>query len=125
MATWRELSLDSLQSAEKLLLEGHWRSSVSRSYYAAYCAVSEQLVRRGVRFAHGWNNPSHDQVSALIRSGLALPLSARRQLGRAVRRLRTARENADYRPGLEVDRSLALACVHDAVLVIQTLESIR
>jgi uncharacterized protein (UPF0332 family) len=125
VATWRELSLDSLQAAQKLLVEGHWRSSVSRSYYAAYCAVSDQLVQRGVRFAHGWNNPTHDQVSALIRSGLALPLSTRRQLGRAVRRLRTARENADYRPGLEVDRPLALACVHDAILIVQTLERVR
>jgi len=125
VATWRELSLDSVEAARKLLVEGHWRSSVNRAYYAAYSAVSDQLVRRGARFANGWNNQTHDQVSALIRSGLALPLSARRDLGRAVRRLRTARETADYRPGLEVDRSLALACIRDATLIIQTLERVR
>jgi uncharacterized protein (UPF0332 family) len=124
VATWRELSLDSLQAAQKLLLEGHWRSSVSRSYYAAYCAVSDQLTRRGVNFAHGWKNPSHDQLPTLIQNTLALPLHTRRQLTRALRRLRAAREDADYRPGIAVDRILALACVQDAILVTQALEDL-
>ncbi len=121
MATWRELSLDSLQAAQKLLVEGHWRSSVSRSYYAAYCAVSGELVRRGASFAHGWNNPSHEQVPALVRTGLGLPLNTRRQLNQAIRRLRTARENADYRPRVRVDRADALGAVHDAILIVKTL----
>ncbi|HIE27846.1 TPA: hypothetical protein EYP66_11220 [Candidatus Poribacteria bacterium] len=38
--------------------EGYWRSSVNRSYYAAYCAVTSVLVARSVRFARGWNNPT-------------------------------------------------------------------
>jgi uncharacterized protein (UPF0332 family) len=125
VATWRDLSLDSLQAAQKLFTAGHWRSGVSRSYYAAYCAVSDQLVERGLHFAHGWNNPTHDQLTPLMQGTLPLPLDARRQLTRAIRRLRKAREDADYRPGHEVDRALALACIHDAILVLQTLERAR
>ncbi|MDQ2687135.1 MAG: HEPN domain-containing protein [Armatimonadota bacterium] len=121
MATWEEISRDGLQAAKVLLAEGHLRSSISRSYYAAYCAVSGQLVKRGVRFAHGWNNPAHEQLPALIRNGLSLPPNARRQLAQAIRRLRLARENADYRPAAFVDRSVAFASLHDAVLVTQAL----
>jgi uncharacterized protein (UPF0332 family) len=124
VATWRELSLDSLEAAQKLLAAGHWRSSVSRSYYSAYCALADQLTRRGVLFARGWRNPSHDQLPNLIQHSLPLPANARRQLARAIRRLRTVREDADYRPRTTVDRSLALACVQDAIFVMQALENL-
>jgi uncharacterized protein (UPF0332 family) len=122
VATWGEMSRDSLLAAHRLLAEGHLRSSVSRSYYAAYSSISGALVRRGVAFAHGWNNPSHEQVAALVRNGLALPSGLRRQVNQAIRRLRVAREGADYHPGATIDRALAVACVHDAGRVVQALE---
>jgi uncharacterized protein (UPF0332 family) len=123
VATWRELSLDSLEAAQKLLAEGHFRSSVSRSYYAAYCALTGRLIRRGVLFARGWRNPSHEQLPAVVRNGLALPPNTRRAFNRAIRRLRTARENADYRPGIQVNRADAIAAVHDAIMIVQTRET--
>ncbi len=91
MATWRELSLDNLEAAKVLLAAGHIRSSINRSYYAAYCAISQALVTRGVQFARGWNNPSHEQLLTLIRNGLPLPRGTRQPLLQAVRRLRFAR----------------------------------
>src|SRR5262245_24017854 len=115
MATWAELGEDCLVVAQKLLQEGHLRSSINRSYYAAYSALSGELAKRGASFAHGWNNPSHDQLLMLVRNGLRLSISDRRQVERALRRLRVARENADYRPGITVDRPLALACMYDAL----------
>lgn len=51
---WRhgkELSQDNLEAAQALLAGEHWRSSVSRFYYAAYCAVSQRLAEKGVQFA--------------------------------------------------------------------------
>jgi uncharacterized protein (UPF0332 family) len=120
--TWRELSLDSLLAAQVLLAAGHLRSSVSRSYYAAYCAISSELARRGVSFARGWANPSHEQLPALVRNALVLSPNTRRQLNQAIRRLRTARENADYRPGVLVDRADAIAAVRDALMIVQALE---
>jgi uncharacterized protein (UPF0332 family) len=122
LATWEEISLDSLRAAQKLLDDGHFRSSVSRSYYAAYCAVTGELCRRNDRFARGRNNPAHEQLTALIRNGLPWQAGPRRRLTRAVRRLRFARETADYRPGVSVDRALALACVFDALAVLELLE---
>ncbi|MDQ2688367.1 MAG: HEPN domain-containing protein [Armatimonadota bacterium] len=44
MATWRELSEDSLKAAEALLREGHYRSSVSRAYYSAYCVATHEIT---------------------------------------------------------------------------------
>jgi uncharacterized protein (UPF0332 family) len=123
VATWEEMSRDCLLAAQKLLGEGHWRSSVSRSYYSAYSAISGVLVQSGVAFVHGWNNPSHEQVAALVRNGLALPIGLRRQINQAIRRLRVAREGADYHPGAAIDRALALACIHDAGRIIRALES--
>lgn len=123
MATWKELSQDNLEAVQALLQEKYWRSSVSRSYYAAYCAVSERLTENGVQFARGWNNPAHDQLLSLVRNGLTLTPGARRQTAAALRRLRLARETADYRPGNQVEKSVALASVHDARLVLKIMEA--
>ncbi len=122
MATWKELSRDNLEAAQALLAGEYWRSSVSRSYYSAYCAVSHRLADRGVQLARGWNNPAHDQLLALIRNGLTLPPGARHQTASALRRLRLARETADYRPGNSVGKVLALASIRDAGSVLLMME---
>jgi uncharacterized protein (UPF0332 family) len=116
------MSLDALEAAQALLEAGHTRSSISRAYYAAYCGLAEELSRRRVRFARGWNNPAHEQLPELIRNGLTLPVDVRRRMNRAMRRLRTSRENADYRPGVTVDRSDAVAAIHDATSILEALE---
>ncbi len=121
MATWQELSSDNFQAATKLLNEGHLRSSVSRAYYAAYCAVTAELVAQGVQFAHGWNNPAHDQLPELILNTMRLPRALRFPLNRAVRRLRTARENVDYRPHTPIDRPDAIRFLRDASFVLREL----
>lgn len=121
VATWQELSLECLRAAKMLAGEGYWRSSVNRSYYAAYCAVTSELVARGVRFARGWNNPPHEQLLNLITHNLSLPLNVRRRLRKFIRLLRHAREDADYRPGASVDRATALNCIRSAVLVLRDL----
>jgi len=119
LATWQELSLDCLRAAKTLAGEGYWRSSVSRSYYAAYCAVTSDLVMRGVRFGRGWHNPPHEHLLHLIAHNLTLPQDVRRRLSRRMRTLRHAREDADYRPGITVNRALALNCLRDAIVVLQ------
>lgn len=121
MATWQELSRDCLQAAKQLAGQGHLRSSVNRSYYAAYSAVTSHLVARGVRFAHGWNNPAHEQLPDFIQNNLSLSQDARRRLRKILRILRKAREDADYRPGLSIDRTLVLHCIRDAIAVLTEL----
>jgi uncharacterized protein (UPF0332 family) len=121
LATWRELSQDSLEAAKTLVSEGRLRSSISRSYYAAYCALTSDLVTRGIRFTHGWNNPAHQQLPDLAARNLVLPPSARRRVTKLIRLLRYAREDAVYRPGITVDRTLALNCLRDAIALMQDL----
>jgi uncharacterized protein (UPF0332 family) len=121
VATWQELSIECLQAAKMLAGEGYWRSRVNRSYYAAYSAVTSELVARGVSFARGWNNPPHEQLLNLITHNLPLPQNVRRRLRKLIRLLRHAREDADYRPGIFVDRTMALNCIRDAIAVLKEL----
>ena len=121
MATWQEVSLECLWSAKMLAGEGYWRSCVNRTYYAAYCAVTSKLVAQGVRFARGWNNPPHEQLLNLITHNLPLPQNVRRHLRKLIRILRHAREDADYRPGIFVGRTMALDCIRDAIVVLKHL----
>jgi uncharacterized protein (UPF0332 family) len=118
LATWQELSLECLRAAKMLAGEGYWRSSVSRSYYATYCAVTSDLVARGVRFGRGWHHPPHAHLRHLLTHHLTLSPDVRRRLSRRMRTLRQAREDADYRPGITVNRALALNCLRDAIVVL-------
>ena len=125
MATWQELSEDNLAAAKELLQTGRLRSSLSRSYYAAYCAVTAKLVQKKVDFPHGWNNPAHDQVIALIRDNLPLSTSSRRRILKAVNYLRVQREAADYRPGGAVQQSAAIDSVRYAQQVMEIMEEVK
>jgi len=119
LATWQEVSLECLRAAKVLAGEGYWRSSVSRSYYAVYCAVTSDLVARGVRFGRGWHNPPHEQLLHLLTHNLTLSQDVRRRLRRRMRILRHAREDADYRPSITVNRAMALHCLRDAIVVLK------
>ena len=122
MADWREMALDCLEAAKKLSDAQLYRRSVSSSYYAAYSAITAVLVKRGVTFAHGWNNPAHDQLPDLVVNNAGLRGEKRYLLNKAIRRLRIERENADYRPAVFVDRRTALDSIHDVRLVFDILE---
>jgi uncharacterized protein (UPF0332 family) len=121
LATWKELSREHLRTAKLLIAEGHPRGSVNRSYYAAYCALTDALRAKGLTFPYGWGNPPHDQLPELIANNLALPREVRWQLRKVIRALRKAREDADYRPGVDVNRVLALNCIRDAITVLRKL----
>ena len=122
MATWNELSSECLRAAKRLLDEEMLRRCVSSAYYSAYSAAAGDLVNQGVTFAHGWHNPAHDQVPDLVLNNTTLPRNTRFQINKALRRLRMERENADYRPRIEINRRTAVNCVRDAVLISQLLE---
>jgi uncharacterized protein (UPF0332 family) len=115
------MSLECLRAAERLLIEGYFRRSASSSYYAAYCAVTSDLVNRGLNFAHGWNNPSHEQLPNLILNNASWTVSRRRNINRLIRLLRQVREDADYRPASTVDRASALFSLRAATDVLEIL----
>jgi hypothetical protein len=78
-----------------------------------------------VTFPHGWHNPAHDQLPDLVLHNTTLPRNARYEINKALRRLRRAREDADYRPAAPLERRDALRLIRDASFVVQTLEELR
>ena len=114
METWRDLSEDSLSAAETLLREGRYRSSVSRAYYAAYCAATHEIAQNVTTFSHGWNNPPHEAVPNYVQNNLTLAHFKKNRINQLIRLLRQFREDADYRPSREITAQFARDCVRDA-----------
>lgn len=75
--TWEEMSLVRLRAAKALVDLGFYRDSISRSYYAAYCAATSAVIGRNVTFAFGRRNPSHDQLPDLLLNTGTLPKAVR------------------------------------------------
>ena len=119
---WEAMRLERLRAAKALLDGGFYRDSVSRSCYAAYCAAISRVIGSGSQFAHGRQNPSHEQLPDLIANTAGITLSDRRKIRSLLRTLRQARENADYRPYAFVDRTIAQDAIHNAVAVHRILE---
>ncbi len=120
---WERLSKDSLRAAEALLREGPgcYRSSISRAYYAAYCAATHLIVQKLMTFPNGWNNPPHQKVPVCIQSNLTIPQARKDAAIRLIDTLRQFREDADYRPQVAVSEQDARDCVRDAAAIQQEL----
>jgi uncharacterized protein (UPF0332 family) len=91
-----ELAREALKAAELLVANGLARSSIDRSYYAAFHAASALLASRGIFPG------SHDGVIAMlalhfVKAG-ALPKGA----GRDLQRLQDQRLIADYKGYLDI-----------------------
>jgi uncharacterized protein (UPF0332 family) len=119
--TWEEMSLARLRAAKALLEAGFYRDSISRSYYAAYCAAASCVSDQRNSFAHGFRNPSHEQLPQLILNAGKLPVTKRRRLNSLLRVLRRAREDAVYRPYVSVTRSFALFSLINATAFVELL----
>jgi len=108
MASWLDLAQDNLAAAQELLDTGRFRSSVSRSYYAAYCAAAH-LLRGKVSYPRGRGNPAHEVIPSYLESNLGrLSRTSRQQVRTDYSVLYKARVDADYRPWLSCDRDIAL-----------------
>ena len=121
MSAWQEMSEENLRAAPILLDTGLYRASVGRSYYAVYCAITEELVKRSISYPFGWNNPAHEQMPDLVLNNTDYPQLVRRRLRSTLIVLRRARETAEYRPAASVDRATALESVRLASLAIRDL----
>ena len=122
MATWAEMSVDNRKAAQNLLDAECYRSSISRAYYTAYCAITSQLAGK-YTFPFGGNNPSHPDLPNMILNNLpALPEYRRREIKQAVERIWHARVEADYAPSAYIDRAQAVNALRDAARVLALLE---
>lgn len=119
--TWTELSLDQRRAARDLLRAGHWRSCVSRSYYAVYAALVARLLEVFPGpFRYDRKNPGHDE----IRRNHLFRLSSRysvKDLEQSQWILQLYREDADYRPHKSVDETTARTCFDECVRVTTIL----
>ena len=122
MATWRDLSLECRQAAQNLLRENCLRSSINRSYYSAYAALSGKLEGK-VIYREGRNNPAHADLPTYILHNLdALSPKDRFDLKKAIGRLWKARVDADYIPTAYIDRNIALDVLRDLNAILLALE---
>ncbi len=101
--------------------EGHNRSSVSRAYYAAYCAATNEIVKMPTTFSYGRSNPTHEKVPMYIQRNLNVPQDKKDSISALINTLRLFREDADYRPHVSVDEQSARDCIRDAATIQQEL----
>lgn len=128
MATWRDLSDSNRLAAARLCRDPHTvRASVSRSYYAVYHEITHRLTTAGFR-DFGYmnerprNNPAHEKLANHVSKNLGgLRETNRRELRKAVIRLRERRNDADYRPGNTVDEKTAREALRDMYYALNTL----
>lgn len=121
--SWADLSRSAREAAQSLATgtNSHPRSSISRAYYAAYSAITGELVKQGVVFPHGRNNPPHAELRRYVDSIRCLTVSERRDVRRAIRRLWAARVDADYIITVSQDAALARDMLRDAHKVMGIL----
>jgi uncharacterized protein (UPF0332 family) len=118
------MSRECFRSATILREANLLRSSVSRAYYAAYCAAAGEVTKSGGTFQNQRPNPSHEALPNLLYHNLnkrKFSEPARREMKRAIMRLRGIRIVADYCPELTVSRSDVVGCLRDARRVIKGL----
>ncbi len=97
MANWQEIGESNFRAASELYSAGHYRSSVSRFYYAAFSLLTFELPRKGVTFRAGRQTPAHAEVTELIVAHLTQFTEVRRfALVRLTQRLYRLRLDADY-----------------------------
>jgi hypothetical protein len=121
--TWEDLAVAQKAAAQYLFGANnptYDRAVCGRAYYAAYALVTSRLPP-GISFAHGWGNPAHATLPAHVGNVAGLQEADRREVRRALRRLRQRREDADYRPGITVDRDSARESMRDARQVFMIL----
>jgi uncharacterized protein (UPF0332 family) len=104
MPKWKDLARDNRLAAYELNRAGHWRSCVSRAYYAIFSATTGILILQGIRMSKDHSNPSHVKLPALVRVHLARLQHHRRwRLAALIRTLYNMRLAADYQPQVAVE----------------------
>ena len=105
-----------------MLLAGHSRGTVSRAYYATFCAVTWKALQRGpITFARGYQNPSHEAIPGLIRNKCLPPGPAADALVESCALLRFFRIDADDKPHAIIDGAIARDVLREASLVLSAL----
>ena len=108
-------------SAQERFAGERFRNSVSRSYYAAYCAATH-ILAGSVTFGYGNNNPTHKELPSLVTNHLGgVAVYRRRKISSLLYALLTARNEADYLPNAAVGREEAFRALNQTRMVFRLL----
>lgn len=124
---WELAGLDSLKASHALFEREHLRSSINRSYFAAYSFAHAVLTRIADLPAEG--NWSHKSLPLVLRNALndlgrfdnhwrAVSLHRRKDLEEC----RALREFADYQPAAQIEADsarLALRCANRMLVLLE------
>lgn len=117
------MSLDCRHAAQVLIEEKCYRSSISRSYYAAYAAITSKLAEKSITYPQGRGNPSHASLPGYVLNNLTyLPHDMRFWVSDSVKDLFKARADADYVPPAVLDEQLARNMLRSATRIMGIME---
>jgi uncharacterized protein (UPF0332 family) len=123
MATWNDLAQDNTLAANETFDTHRWRTCISRAYYAAYAAVTQELIAQGMTMPKAQPNPHHASLPKLVTHNLyTLKQPVRWQLADAIEKLYKLRIIADYIPQVnmeERDARIALGLMQQAFRCIR------
>jgi uncharacterized protein (UPF0332 family) len=118
---WDAIGQDSLKAGRSLFEEGRWRSSISRSYYAAFSVVVGRILPH-VKLPPRMMTSRHDTLPKQVMKHLTrLYPKTQRTISGPLVRLYRERIRADYNAAKELTRAGALAAVRMAAAVMKLL----
>jgi uncharacterized protein (UPF0332 family) len=124
---WRDMAVESMQSAEILEDSGYWRSSTSRYYYATYQMMTALLLYCKLTPPEEREAWSHDDTPTILRQHLnpLIPSRDRRNdLANRLSELYKARIIADYLGTVALDEKRVNTARKDAGYMVKLAEKI-
>jgi len=120
---WNELAEIQSYAARHLIGQRDaklYRAACTRAYYSAYAAITARIPP-GTIFAHGWQNPPHAALPAYVDQIAGLSEPRKNAIRVALSQLGQRRVDADYRPGVEVNRAAARESWRDLATIFALL----
>lgn len=118
------MSIDAFKAAERLKTR-HYRSCISRAYYAAYAAITNELQKvPSITLDYAGNNPAHGKLPNYIQRGFpSLGHSSQliNDVEGAIKGLRRDRERSDYMAEDSIEEQDARECMRRAEQILRDL----
>jgi uncharacterized protein (UPF0332 family) len=118
---WDEIGRENLRAAHYAKEGAHWRTAVSRAYYAAFDAINFVLLPVESPPPR-YRTLRHQDLQGLIRKHLTgFSVAANRELRTTISRLHKARLAADYDERLTHDSGVVVSALRDALAIFHKL----
>lgn len=118
--SYLNLACELVQSNNLAPKEEHFRSAISRAYYAAFCRSRNYLIEK-----RDLTIPNHDAHSAVInhfKNGRSASIP--RKVGDILFNLRDKRNDADYKDCLPNSAATAKIAIKDAQKIIEIIDGL-